>query len=100
MRVSKNIYLIFLLFVFINIIKLHSHLFNDIIKDVRDYDGFTNAANVLGSSTSNYTLAIAVTQNVHSTISVPTNITLKFLKGGRLIISSGVKVFINTDMSR
>ena len=66
--------------------------------DVMDYDGsFSDAIVAIGSD--NKTLLIPNELSIASDVTVPSNISVLFLKGGSLNISSGVTVTINGSIS-
>jgi len=64
--------------------------------DVRDYSSFAAAVTAIGSA--ECTLLIPNGQAVSGNVSVPSNISLKFFKGGSLSIADGVTVTINGDL--
>ena len=67
------------------------------VYDVRDYASFSAAVTAIGTTQTTLLIAdgsYAVTAN----ITVPTNLTLKFLQGGTLDISNGVTVKILGDV--
>jgi|GEM_PF-6405083 len=64
--------------------------------DVRSYSSFEKAVAAIG--TSERTLLIPNTQSVAVDVIVPTNVSLRFLKGGSLEISSSKNVIINGSL--
>ena len=61
--------------------------------DVRDYASLSDAIDAIGADKK--TLLIPDQQNLSSNKTVPSNITLKFLRGGYLTPRSGVSITIN-----
>jgi hypothetical protein len=61
--------------------------------DVRKYESFSNAIDAIGESEK--TLLIPNQQGITVNTTIPANITLWFLRGGRFTVSTGVTVIMN-----
>ncbi len=64
--------------------------------DVRAHPSLSAAVAAIGASQK--TLLISEDQTVSTTVSVPANVTLKFLRGGKLSVDAGQKVTIYGDV--